>query len=130
MDSRNFIMHVEIINSNWLYNWHEKPKHWKCKFIIVYDLINDFRGLLHQMLSALALYGCPTCRYIWGICIPKKKNDPTIERGQIWIPFIKLGVRPTSTPGPRRDQLVWNFVFVWQCKELIFPLVWWAQWIV
>jgi hypothetical protein len=41
-----------------------------------------------------------------------------------------LGVRPTSTPGPRRDQLVWNFVFVWQCKELIFPLVWWAQWIV
>jgi len=36
----------------------------------------------------------------------KKKNDPTTERGKISIPFIKLGVRPTSTPGPRRDQLV------------------------
>jgi hypothetical protein len=36
----------------------------------------------------------------------KKKNGPTIERGKIWIPFIKLGVRPTSTLGPKRDQLV------------------------
>jgi len=30
----------------------------------------------------------------------KKKNDPTIERGKIQIPFIKLGVRPISTPSP------------------------------
>jgi hypothetical protein len=34
------------------------------------------------------------------------KNDPTIKKGKIRIPFIQLGVRPTSTPGPRRDQLV------------------------
>jgi hypothetical protein len=24
------------------------------------------------------------------------------------IPFIILGARPTSTPGPKRDQLVWE----------------------
>jgi hypothetical protein len=30
----------------------------------------------------------------------------TIERRKIWIPFIKLGVRPTSTPSPKRGQLV------------------------
>jgi hypothetical protein len=36
----------------------------------------------------------------------RKKNDSTIERGKIWIPFIKLNVRPTSTLGHRRDQLV------------------------
>jgi hypothetical protein len=36
----------------------------------------------------------------------KEKNDPTIERGKIWIPIIKLGIRPTSTPGPRKDQLI------------------------
>jgi len=36
----------------------------------------------------------------------KKKNDSTIEMGKIWIPFIKLNVRPTSTLGHRRDQLV------------------------
>ncbi len=36
----------------------------------------------------------------------KKKSDPTIERGKIRIPFIKLGVRLTSTPSPKRDQLV------------------------
>jgi hypothetical protein len=36
----------------------------------------------------------------------KKKKNPTIERGQILIPFIKLGVRPTSTLSPKRDQLV------------------------
>jgi hypothetical protein len=27
---------------------------------------------------------------------------------KILIPFIILGTRPTSTPSPRRDQLVWN----------------------
>jgi hypothetical protein len=36
----------------------------------------------------------------------EKKNDPTIETGKIWIPFIKLGIKPTSTLGPKRDQLV------------------------
>jgi len=30
----------------------------------------------------------------------RKKYDPTIERGKIQIPFIKLGVRPISTPSP------------------------------
>jgi len=34
------------------------------------------------------------------------KKDSTIERGKIWIPFIKLGIRPISTLGSRRDQLV------------------------
>ncbi len=41
----------------------------------------------------------------------KKKNDPPIERGKIWLPFIKLGIRLTSTPSPRRDQLVNPKVF-------------------
>jgi hypothetical protein len=36
----------------------------------------------------------------------KNLNELTIERGKIWIPFIKLGVRPTSTQGPRRGQLI------------------------
>ncbi len=36
----------------------------------------------------------------------KKKNDPTIEKGKIWIPLIKLNVRPTSTPVPKREQLI------------------------
>jgi hypothetical protein len=34
----------------------------------------------------------------------KKKNDPTIERGKIQIPF---NVRPTSTLGPKRDRRVY-----------------------
>jgi hypothetical protein len=36
----------------------------------------------------------------------RKKMNPTIKRGKILIPFIKLGIRPTSTLGPKRDQLV------------------------
>jgi hypothetical protein len=40
----------------------------------------------------------------------KIKNESTIERGKIWIPFIKLGIRPTSTLGLRRDQLVFTII--------------------
>jgi len=36
----------------------------------------------------------------------RKKMKPTIERGNILIPFIILNAKPTSTPGPKRDQLV------------------------
>jgi hypothetical protein len=38
-----------------------------------------------------------------------KKNlkiNPTIKKGKIIIFFIILGARPTFTPGPERDQLV------------------------
>ncbi len=64
----------------------------------------------------------------------KKKNDSTIERGEIWIPFIKLGVKPTSTPGPKRDQLVLigAIRLVWQGEghhQLVFSFtivfLWW-----
>jgi hypothetical protein len=46
----------------------------------------------------------------------KKKNDPTIERRKIQTPFIKLGVRPTSTPSPRKDQLV-DFMYAINVKK-------------
>jgi hypothetical protein len=36
----------------------------------------------------------------------KEKKNPTIERRKILIPFIILGAKPTSTPGPKRGQLV------------------------
>ncbi len=32
--------------------------------------------------------------------------NQTIEKRKILIPFIILGARPTSTPSPKRDQLV------------------------
>jgi hypothetical protein len=35
-----------------------------------------------------------------------KKINPTIKKGKIIIFFIILGARPTFTPGPERDQLV------------------------
>jgi len=34
------------------------------------------------------------------------KMNQTIEKRKILIPFIILGARPTSTPSPKRDQLV------------------------
>jgi hypothetical protein len=34
----------------------------------------------------------------------KKRKNPTIERGKILIPFIILGAKLTSTPGPKRSQ--------------------------
>jgi hypothetical protein len=36
----------------------------------------------------------------------KKKENPTFKKEKILIPFIILSTRPTSTPGPKRDQLV------------------------
>jgi hypothetical protein len=48
----------------------------------------------------------------------KRKNDPTIERGKTWIPFIKSVVRPTSTPSPKRDQLV-DYWFSLAAKDLL-----------
>jgi hypothetical protein len=36
----------------------------------------------------------------------KLKLAPQLKEEKIWIPFIQLGIKPTSTPGPRRDQLV------------------------
>ncbi len=38
----------------------------------------------------------------------KIKMNPTIESEKILLPFIKLGTRPTSILGPKRDQLVKN----------------------
>jgi len=32
--------------------------------------------------------------------------NQTIEKRKILIPFIILGARPSSTPSPKRDQLV------------------------
>jgi len=37
--------------------------------------------------------------------------NQTIEKRKIPIPFIILGARPTSTPSPKRDQLVLKFFF-------------------
>jgi len=34
------------------------------------------------------------------------KNEPNNWKRKILIPFIILGARPTSTPSPKRDQLV------------------------
>jgi len=34
------------------------------------------------------------------------KMNQTIEKRKLLIPFIILGARPTSTPSPKRDQLV------------------------
>jgi len=36
----------------------------------------------------------------------KKKNEPNNWKRNILIPFIVLSTRPTSTPGPKRNQLV------------------------
>jgi hypothetical protein len=36
----------------------------------------------------------------------KAKKNPTIEGGKILIPFIILGAKLTSSPGPKRGQLV------------------------
>jgi len=49
----------------------------------------------------------------------KKKKNPTIERGKILIPFIKLSVRPTSTPSPKRDQLV-DKMFQWKGQNFSY----------
>jgi len=38
--------------------------------------------------------------------VKKFKNHPTIKGGKLWIPFIQLNIKPTSTPSPKRDQLV------------------------
>jgi hypothetical protein len=38
--------------------------------------------------------------------LEKNKMNPIVKRGKILIPFIILGVRPTSILGPWRDQLV------------------------
>jgi hypothetical protein len=61
--------------------------------------------------------------------VEKKKIDPTIKRGKIWIPFIQLGIRPTFTLGPRRDQLViceqvWHHESSWKRRV---PLKTWTQ---
>jgi hypothetical protein len=36
----------------------------------------------------------------------RKKMNPTFKKEKILMPFIILGARPTSTLGPKRDQLV------------------------
>jgi len=36
----------------------------------------------------------------------KKKENPTFLKEKILIPFIISGARPTSSLGPKRDQLV------------------------
>jgi hypothetical protein len=38
--------------------------------------------------------------------LEKNKLNPIVKWGKILIPFIILGVRPTSILGPFRDQLV------------------------
>jgi hypothetical protein len=41
--------------------------------------------------------------------------NQTIEKRKILIPFIILGARPTSTPSPKRDQLV----EIWSTMEVM-----------
>jgi len=44
------------------------------------------------------------------------KNPQLHPAIKILIPFIILGARPTSTPGPKRDQLVLKYVFLFFSK--------------
>jgi hypothetical protein len=47
-----------------------------------------------------------TMHCTFNLLVRGKKKTPTIEMGKILIPFIILGAKPTSTPGPKRGQLV------------------------
>jgi len=40
------------------------------------------------------------------LLVRKNKMNPIVKKGKILIPFIILGVKPTSILGPKRDQLV------------------------
>jgi hypothetical protein len=58
------------------------------------------------------------------------KNPLIISTVKILIPFIILGARPTSTPGPKRDRLVevlknqyWFLFFKY--SEIREPLLSW-----
>jgi hypothetical protein len=74
----------------------------------------------HQFKRFLKLFFFFVLSWLWP-CIAhpiylvekRKKNDPTIKRGKIWIHFIQLAVRPTSILSPRRDQLV---VSTWEAS--------------
>jgi hypothetical protein len=57
----------------------------------------------------------------------KKKKNPTFLKEKILIPFIISGARPTSSLGPKRDQLVlatigtrqWKLDQEWNCGDKV-----------
>jgi hypothetical protein len=49
----------------------------------------------------------------------KKKTNPIIRKGKILILFIILGAKPTSTLGPKRNQLVFKKFIGSLCPILI-----------
>jgi hypothetical protein len=82
--------------------WIEMPFTHFALFIIFIE--HQLKRVLKQIFFPSRLWPC-IAHPIY-LVKKKKKKDPTIEKGKIWIPFVKLGVRLTSTPGPKRDQLV------------------------
>jgi len=74
---------------------------------------HQFKRFLKQNFCFVPFLLWPCITHPIYLVEKRKTNDPTIERGKIWMPFIKLGIRPTSTASPRRDQLV---LILWRTK--------------
>jgi hypothetical protein len=107
----NFQTQPQYINTPYRISIFYKNMNWNAlhplnaKHCLIYLLNVNLKRFWNKILFVPS-WPWPCIAHSIYLLEKRKKMNPTIERGKILIPFIILGTRPTSTPSPKRNQLV------------------------